>query len=195
MSGAATAPAKSNARDGLTNATRVMTEDQLTQRHRLMIEYMVHGLHHPTLLSRLPLRYMPAGVDEEGAPILKMGRPEVFEALSLEDAAAACNVRPRIARLLSKQPVFTRLLSSEIAAFRDGSKARAMRRVVSLVDEPGLGKAADRKVQLAAAQLVLGEGNSNGPTVNVNVGLQMRAGIVIDLTDDRPDTRTIEHAV
>lgn len=177
------APLPSRARDGLTNATRVMTESQLSKKHRLMVDYMVHGLHHATLLTRLPARYMPAGVDEDGAPIQKLGRPGVHEALTLEDAAAACNIRPRIARLLSKQPVFQRLLAQETAAFRNGAKARATRRMVALIDEPGAGKAADRKVQLAAAQAVLGEsdGNRSGVTINMPGSTQIVAGVVIRL--------------
>jgi hypothetical protein len=53
---------------------------------------------------------------------------------------------------------------------------------MELVDDPGQGTAADRKVQLQAAQAVLGEQGSDkakGVTVNVGVGVQIQPGYMV----------------
>lgn len=176
-----------------TNRTNVMRDDQLTARHHLLVEYMVHGLGHPSLCTRTEV--VDCYDTKTGEP--QMRHPKVGEPLDLLAAAEVLRIKRRNARALSGQGAFQRLLAKETQAFREGARARATRRMVSLIDEPGQGKAADRKVQLAASLATLGEMGSSSPSVviNNNVNAPLTAGVVIDLrTDDEiARSKVIEH--
>jgi hypothetical protein len=124
----------------------------LDARQRLIIEYMTHGCAHDRLVK-------PFGFDT-GVP------------LSLDQAADVVGIRRRNARNLSKTPIFAKALAKANADLRNGAHTKAIHRMIDLIDEPGAGKAADRKVQLAAAQAVIGEEGKAGTTVNVNVAQQ-----------------------
>lgn len=178
--------AQTPARSTETNATRVMRDDALTPKHRLLVEYMLHGVHHHTLCDRVIVE-RPIMTPDGPATICR--KPEVGEPLYLLEAATVLRIRRRAARNLSAQPAFQRLLAKETAAFRDGARARATRRMVNLIEEPGQNKAADRKVQLAASMAVLGEGDARGTTVNVQVNNTLTPGIVIRLPDSAPRTK------
>lgn len=185
---AAPAPARSKDHN---NRTIPLREEQLTPRHRLLVEYILHGLPHPSLCHRTMV------VDHydqvTGEPILR--HPHVGEPLDPIAAGEILRIRRRNVRALQRQPAFERLLAAETSAFRNGAKARATRRMVALIDEPGAGKAADRKVQLAASQAVLGEGDGNrsGVTINMPGSTQITAGVVIRLPDTAKRT-PLEHA-
>lgn len=147
----------------------------LTAKHKLLISYMVVGCPHPYITAMT--RAAPTEDDPDARRPLNQNEP-----LRLEEAADALGIRRRHARHLFEQVVFQKALSKELNALRDGAKARAMHRIIALVDEPGEGKAADRKVQLQAAQALLGEAVGAGPAqvnVGVTVNNQLTAGIVV----------------
>jgi len=151
---------------------------ELHPKHRLLIHYMVHGVDKPHLLDYL-YRATPTEDDPDARRPLKVREP-----LRLEEAADVLFMRHRHARHLFKQPVFQKELAAQLETLRDGAKARAMHRIIELIDTPGEGKAADRKVQLQAAQAVLGDAVGQppaSPTVNVSVGVSMAAGVVVRL--------------
>lgn len=150
---------------------------KLAPKHRLLIDYMVNGCPYPfiTCMSRKA----PTEYDQDATRPL-----EQFEPLRLEEAAQALGIRLRHARHLFNQSLFQKTLAKELTALRDGAKAQALHKMIELVHEPGEGKAADRKVQLQAAQAILGE--QVGPTppnvsVTVNNGPVLQAGIVVRL--------------
>ena len=171
------------------NGTVPMRAEELKPKHHLLVEYMVHGLSHPSLCERT--RIVDHYDSETGEPVTR--HPRVGEALDLMAAAEVLRIKRRDARRLSKHTVFARLLATETQAFRDGAKARAWRRIDDLVHEPGQGKAADRKVQLAAATTITGE-HATATTVNLNIDnrTQIKAGVVIRLPATAP-AKTIDH--
>ena len=149
---------------------------ELHPKHRLLIQYMVHGVDKPHLVDYL-YRATPTEDDPDGRRPLKAHEP-----LRLEEAADVLFMRHRHARHLFKQPVFQKEIAAQLETLRDGAKARAMHRIIALVEE-GDGSAAFAKVNLAAATAILGETVSkpDRPAVTVNVGLNMSAGVVVRL--------------
>lgn len=151
------------------NTTPLLKETDLDGRHRLLVEYMVFGTRHQSLAER-------AGA-EPGEP------------LTPEQAARLLNRNNRWARRLLTQPAVQRLLARETEAFRNGAKARAIRRIDRLAHEPGDGSAAWAKVNHQAAAYIHGETTGNrGTTVNVqnNIGVSVKAGLVLRLPADAP---------
>lgn len=101
---------------------------------------------------------------------------------SVSDAAAAVGYRKKAARELVKSPVFMNALNKELHALRSNEAARSIKTLIEIRDEKGENRAADRKVRLQAAQVLLGEGDGKqGPSVTVNVQT-LSPGYVIDLT-------------
>jgi hypothetical protein len=133
------------------------------ERHKRLAELMMFGLDGPSL--RLP------GVNP--------GRP-----LSLEEAARALGVKLRNARQIFRTPGFQALYAELRNEVRTGATARALRKVIELVDWQGEGRAADAKICLEAAKTILGE-PEQGVSVNVQVnnqlGVAFRPGYVICL--------------
>jgi hypothetical protein len=161
-----------------------------------MISFMVYGC--PDDSVRHLTRESEVFLDGE---TVKVTRPiEPGTPLKLTEAAIMCRVRLRNARELFSYPIFKQALASELNALRESEKARSLATVVEIRDDPGNGKAADRKVRLQAAEMILGEGEGkkSGTTVNVFNGTQhITAGIVIrpprgmDLSETQ--TKVIEH--
>jgi hypothetical protein len=152
---------------------------ELDPKHRLLIQYTVHGCDKKRLLD---YHYRDIStIDEPG----KKRQLLVGEPLTIEEAARVLNMRVKHARHLFTQAIFLKAYNAEIEAIRDGAKLAAIKRIVQLVDEPGEGKAADRTVQLKAAQALLGDtvGSDAGARVNVTVNNQttLSAGVVVRL--------------
>lgn len=193
MDTAATPPAKS--------PTRIPAgSTQLLPKQRLLLEYMVHGCRHDYVRR---LTRAVSSIDNEGNPVVTTKPIEPGTPLTVEEAAELLNLRRRYARQLLSAPLFAQAMAAEVQRLRTGEHARSVHKIIALRDDPGAGKAADRKVQLAAAQAILGEGDaaSRGTTVNVNLGVtQITAGIVVRLPAAAPahlqptsQDRTIEH--
>jgi hypothetical protein len=173
---------------------------ELTAKHRLLISYLINGCPHSFITAMT--RASPTEDDPDNRRPLNQNEP-----LTLEEAADALGIRRRHARHLFDQKVFQREFAKELNALRDGAKARALHRVIALLDEEGEGKAADRKVQLQAAQALLGDAVGTPPAkqapVNVSVGVSLAPGVVIRLPAGLPQTplerqaieaQAIEHA-
>lgn len=159
----------------------VLTE--LTPQHRKLIGYMVNGCTDEKLLEPIK-RKVPAV--ENGVAVIKEVSPRTGEPLLLDEAADLARVRRRNARDLMKQPAFTRELSKAVDDLRRGHTAEAMHKTIEIMRDPGFGKAADRKVQLEAADRILAiEAPGNAKSgVNVNItNTVVTAGYVIDLRD------------
>lgn len=158
---------------------------QLTARHHPLISYMIDGCQHPGLLARI--KREKAVINEAGEPVIASISPEVGEPLTLIEAADLLRIRRRNARELHGLPIFQKAYNAAIEAYRNGERAASVRTMVEVRDAPGAGKAADRKVQLTAAAMLLGEVGGRGETnvvVNNAIGIQQVPGIVIDLRDD-----------
>ena len=168
---------------------------ELTARHRLLIEYQIYGCPHRSACQRITRP--KAVLDDAGQPVIADVPVEPGEPLSLEEAADLLGIRRRNARELTRTVIFQRAYAAELQAFREGEKIRSMHRVVAIRDDAGAGKAADKKVQLAAAGMILGEdAGPRAPSVVVNVGTQITAGIVVRLPASAqmtPLERTINH--
>ncbi len=166
----------------------------LTPRHRLLISYMVDGCPHESACSRAWIT-RPVMTEEGTGAVTRHPRPH--EPLSLIEAADILRIKRRNARQLAAFPIFKAELERQLQIFREGEKAMSLHTLVTVRDDPGLGKAADRKVRMQAAMVLADMNHGGGTTVNVNVGgPQMVAGIVIDLREDdeaEVSTRTIEH--
>jgi len=145
---------------------------ELQPRHRLMLQYMVHGVDSPARARQL--------------------RVEVAEPMSFYTAADASRVRRREARRLVNDPLFRRALAAEIRAFREMKSPRALQVIEHIMENPGEDKAADRKVRMEAAKSLLGVEHGNAPQTSVNVGIvaggsqPLRAGVVIRLKTAAP---------
>jgi len=152
--------------------------------HQLLIEYTVHGV--PENKKRLLDYHYRAAPTEQQPDRKRQLLPN--EPLTCDEAARVLGVRLRHARHLFSQPVFIKAHNAAIEAIRNGAKVAAMNKVAALVSEQGDGSAAWAKVNLNAAQLILGDsaGNDAKPSVQVNVGLQLNPGIVIRLPADAP---------
>jgi hypothetical protein len=156
---------------------------ELHPKHRLIIEYCVNGA--PPHIAKLVTRTWKDGDLVEHSREL---RP--YEPMQLEEAARALFIRIRHARHLFSQPVFQKEYNKALDALRNGAKVGALQKAIELVHDAGEGKAADRKVQLQAAQFILGEPGSDQPKsgVTVNVGVQLSPGLVIRLPQQAPQT-------
>ena len=166
----------------------------LTARHKLLISYMVDGCGHQSICDRT---WIERPVAVEGGTAMLRRHPKPHEPLKLLEAADLLRIRRRNARELVTTPIFKAALEQEMTRYRDGERIASVQTLVEVRDDPGLGKAADRKVRLQAAGLLLGEVGGGRTTVNVSVGGQhITAGIVLDLRDDDEtdrDATTIEH--
>ena len=175
----------------------LVKDEDLTPKHRLLAQYMVHGLN-SELIARRCLRDYPIVHPDTGLQIGAERKPiPLGEPLTMKEAALVLRMRVRTASVLIGQPAFARFMSKEALAIRDGSRARAMRRIVEQLDRPQI-KAADAKVVQEAAALVLGD-SVGAPrqqtSVNVNVGVQVTPGYVLDLRDDaKTIDATVTHA-
>jgi hypothetical protein len=151
---------------------------KLHPKHSLLISYMVNGCPHAYVSQRT--RAAPTEDDPDARRCLNQNEP-----LRLEEAADLIGIRWRHARHLFAQTIFQKALAQELAALRDGAKARAMHKVIEIVENDGDGTAADRKVQLAAASILLGDeaGPSKGAgvSVTINNNQTLQAGIVVRL--------------
>jgi len=156
---------------------------ELTPQHRKLIDYMVNGCSDERLLHHIK-RKVP--IVENGVAIIKEVSPRTGEPLLLEEAADLARVRRRNARDLMQQPAFMRELSKAVDDLRRGHTAEAMHKTIEIMRDPGFGKAADRKVQLEAADRILaidGPGSAkNGVNVNITNNMVV-PGYVIDLRD------------
>ena len=152
------------------------------------------------------LRLMTQGLSIEEEEFAEIIGVEIGEPLEVEQAADVLNIRRKNARWIAEDPLFIRERAVAVKELLAAKKPRAAFRLGKLVDEPGEGSAADRTVQLKAAQAVLGETiapSRPGVSVTVNNNVQpLAAGIVIRLPQNipsppletkRPEPLTIEH--
>lgn len=141
---------------------------ELAPKHKLLIDYMVNGCPHESAANLIGKN---AG-----------------EPLDLIEAADLLHIKRRNARQLAKEAIFQKVLAAELQAFREGHKAEALRTVVQVMRADGENKAADRKVKLTAASMLLGDAIAQqGQTqvnVQVGVGVAVTPGYVIDLSGD-----------
>jgi hypothetical protein len=136
----------------------------------LMLDYMTHGCPHQWAEDKLGIA--------RGTP------------LSLEHAADLVGIRRRNARQLFQAPLIQRTLAAKLQALRDGHKAEAVHKVIATMRRD-TARAADAKVSLEAAAMILGEQtDKRSPGVTVNVGVQVSPGYVIRLptTPQQPVT-------
>jgi hypothetical protein len=161
LEAAAPVPAMADlAEQSLYKQKRAAGKVSLPPKGRLLVEYLVHGADTPQ--SR-----------EMGLPT---DRP-----LSLGEACKLLRLRKRNARQLLATPEAERLMVAAIASLRNGSKGRAMAKIIELVERPVV-SAADGSLALDAARTVLGE-DAKGITVNIGAGagstFNVRPGYVI----------------
>ena len=144
----------------------------LDARAKLVVEYMTHGVSHPLLARRTNL--------PPGTP------------LTLTQAGELAGFRRRRARQLQDSPAFQTAIAASVAKLRSGEAARSVHTIIATRDAPGDGKAADRKVQLQAAQALLGEGG-NRTAVSVTVNNTVQPGYtIIYPSDDAAAATTID---
>jgi hypothetical protein len=142
---------------------RAAGEIGLTARNKLMVEYMTVGSDH--------------------VRVRRLGFP-INEPLSLVQAAEALSIRRRNARQIFALPLFQAELARQLGDLRSGAKARALNRLIKLVDRKAddpLASAADASVNADAARTLLDEG-PRGLQVNVNVDnrqVHVKPGYVI----------------
>jgi hypothetical protein len=156
----------------------------LDAKARLLIEYLTTGCSHAWISQYT--RAAPSEFDPDARRPLEPGKP-----LKLEEAADILRIRRRHARWIMSQPIAQKELALQLQALRDGHRAEALNTVVAVMREKGEGTAADRKVSLQAASMILGDQVGTPPakpSVNVNVGLSLQPGIVIRLPADLPPT-------
>lgn len=152
---------------------------ELAPKHRLLIDYIVNGCPHESAANQIGKN---AG-----------------EPLDLIEAADLLHIKRRNARQLAKEPIFQRALAAELQSFREGHKAEALREVVRVMRADGENKAADRKVKLTAASMLLGDAIAQQGQTNVNVqvgvGVNVQTpGYVIDLSGNEPAGQAASHA-
>ena len=157
---------------------------ELTARHHLLISYLIDGCQHPALLARI--KREKAVISEVGEPVIALVSPDVGEPLTLIEAADLLRIRRRNARELHGLPIFQKHYNAALEAYRNGERAASLRTMVEVRDAPGLDKAADRKVRLTAAAMIMGEAGNSAANVTIHntIGVQQVAGMVIDLRDD-----------
>ena len=111
---------------------------------------------------------------------------EVGEPMTFEEAADILKIKRRKLAWLQTQRPFQQAVARELEAMKTGAQAGAMKIVIGLAHEQGEGRAADRKVQLQAAQAILGDkvgtpAQGSNVSVTVNNGPVLQAGIVVRL--------------
>jgi hypothetical protein len=150
---------------------------ELTPKHKLLIQYVVHGVDKQHLLDGVE-RLSPTEDDPTRTRPLKVGEP-----LKLEEAALVLGMRRKHARHLFSQQVFIKAYNAELESLRNGAKVDAIRKTIEIMNEPGDGSAAWAKVNLTAAGQILGEQGEakGGVNVTVNTAIQLQPGIVIRL--------------
>jgi hypothetical protein len=156
----------------------------LDAKAKLLIEYLTTGCPHAWISQYT--RAAPSEFDPDARRPLEPGEP-----LKLEEAADILRIRRRHARWIMSQPIAQKELAVQLQTLRDGHRAEALNTVVAVMREKGEGTAADRKVSLQAASMILGDQVGTPPakpSVNVNVGLSLQPGIVIRLPADLPPT-------
>ncbi len=121
-----------------------------------------------------------------------------FEPLSLEQAAAPSGLRRGNARFLFTQPAFLKAFNENLVAYRNGSKALAIKTMVAVMHDQGENSAADRAVRLKASQAIMGDSEGRGGSVNVTVNngaAQMVAGVCIRLPANvaQPPLEIMDH--
>jgi hypothetical protein len=146
---------------------------ELTPKHRLLIDYCVNGVPENK-------RHLLDWLNRNGRQLVPN------EPLTIEEGARVLGFKLRHARHLFAQAVFLKAYQAELDTLRNGAKVAAMREVISIMRDAGDGSAAFRKVQLAAAQLVLGPAETDKPNIAVNVGVTLTAGVVVRLPADAP---------
>ena len=119
--------------------------------------------------------------------------PDVPPGQPLNPLVAGDMLRMRRSRVrtLLKEPAWHKAMAAEVAKIKSGASVRAVNRIVETIDEVGADKAADRKVRLEAAAMILGDAvGKSAPSVNVNVQTNVvTPGYVIDLS---PQPLTID---
>jgi hypothetical protein len=156
----------------------------LDARAKLLVEYLTTGCPHAWISQYT--RAAPSEFDPDARRPLEPGEP-----LKLEEAADILRIRRRHARWIMSQPIAQKELALQLQALRDGHKAEALNTVVGVMRDKGEGTAADRKVSLQAASMILGDAAGPSPakpSVNVNVGVNLQPGIVIRLPANLPPT-------
>ncbi|MBV8848197.1 MAG: hypothetical protein JOZ16_01275 [Methylobacteriaceae bacterium] len=154
---------------------------ELTPKHRLIIEYMVFGVDNPHVLRDLT-RESRTIDPETGVTISTPVPVQPGVPLTLEEVATVLHLKRRYIRQLLALPIMSNALAVEVQRLRSGEHARSIHTLIGVRDDPGLGKAADRKVRLSAAQAILGEGDGRGAKVSVTVNTQhVTPGYVLDL--------------
>jgi len=108
---------------------------------------------------------------------------EPHKPLALESAACVVGLKLKNARFIFSQKVFLNEYSANLAAIRNGAKARAVSTLCDMMDEPGDGSAASRAVRVKASTVLLGDEQGKGGGVTVNVTTQLTAGVVVRLPD------------
>jgi len=142
---------------------------ELKDRHRHMIALMVHGT-------------------DDAARAAQFGLKQ-FEPFGWKVAADAARVRRKEARRLLSDKLFRNALATELRALGDSAKPHALHTIIRTLDREGEGKAADAKVRLEAAKIVLAD---DAPAVAVKAGVAqglydgLRPGVVIKLKTNAP---------
>lgn len=167
----------------------------LTRRHLKLIDYMVNGCPDRDILAHIKRAVTTI---EDGVQVTRMVSPEPGTPLELIEAADLLHIRRRNARSLSALPLFQKHLAKAVDDLRLGHTAEAMRTVIDVMRDPGFGKAADRKVQLEAADRILQRDSGTNISLQITNNVQMTAGVVIRLPASAPATaldavKTIEH--
>lgn len=129
---------------------------------------MTEGCQH-SFVSRI--KRAETRIEEDGTKVTTERSLRPGEPLGLIEAADLLRIRRRNARQLSRSTIFQAELGKATQEFRDGQKLRSLQTMADIRDEPGDGKAADRKVRLQAATALLGEdaGRKGNAGVTVNV--------------------------
>lgn len=101
-------------------------------------------------------------------------------------------MRLRTARNVLASSIGHKAQSQALAALRNGAKASAMHKIIELINNPGEGKAADRKVQLEASRDILGLKDQSAAQVNVQINNNnhVKAGYVIKMPAEKPNEPT-----
>ncbi len=132
---------------------------------------------------------MVHGVDEAKAEELGL---DPHRPLPLELAAQAAGLKIKNARFVFSQKIFLAEFSKELAAIRTGHKARAVRVLADIMEDPGNNLAADKAVRVKASSVLLGaDANESKPSTSVSIGIggtPMRAGVVIRFKHNVPPT-------
>ncbi len=98
-------------------------------------------------------------IDEEtGATIITPVLVKPGVPLTLDEVARVLHLKKRYIRQLLALPIVQNALAVEVQRLRTGEHARAsIHTLLEIRDDPGHGKAADRKVRMQAAESILGE--------------------------------------